>query len=83
MLLLMNVLCAATVIRDEVGLSLDKADKSVLRTAAKVVLTKEITVRVYLVGYIFCIIDYHICRDIFGRLYILYNRLPYMSGYIW
>jgi hypothetical protein len=40
-------------------------------------------VRVYLVGYIFCIIDYHICRDIFGRLYILYNRLPYMSGYIW
>jgi hypothetical protein len=28
-------------------------------------------VRVYLVGYIFCIIDYHICRDIFGRLYIL------------
>jgi hypothetical protein len=42
-----------------------------------------ICVRVYLVGYIFCIIDYHICRDIFGRLYILYNRLPYMSGYIW
>jgi hypothetical protein len=43
----------------------------------------EEVVRVYLVGYIFCIIDYHICRDIFGRLYILYNRLPYMSGYIW
>jgi hypothetical protein len=41
-----------------------------------------IFVRVYLVGYIFCIIDYHIRRDIFGRLYILYNRLPYMSGYI-
>jgi hypothetical protein len=41
------------------------------------------TVRVYLVGYIFCIIDYHICQDIFGRLYILYNRLLYMSGYIW
>jgi hypothetical protein len=41
-----------------------------------------IAVRVYLVGYIFCIIDYHICRDIFDRLYILYNRLPYMSGYI-
>jgi hypothetical protein len=40
-------------------------------------------VRVYLVGYIFYIIDYHICRDIFGRLYILYNRLSYMSGYIW
>jgi hypothetical protein len=43
----------------------------------------ELIVRVYLVGYIFCIIDYHICRDIFGRLYILYNRLSYMSGYIW
>jgi hypothetical protein len=41
------------------------------------------SVRVYLVGYIFCIIDYHIYRDIFGRLYILYNRLSYMSGYIW
>jgi hypothetical protein len=40
-------------------------------------------VRVYLIGYIFCIIDYHICRNIFGRLYILYNRLLYMSGYIW
>jgi hypothetical protein len=39
-------------------------------------------VRVYLVGYIFCIIDYHICQDIFGRLYILYNRLSYMSKYI-
>jgi hypothetical protein len=25
-------------------------------------------VRVYLVGYIFCIIDYHICRDIFDRI---------------
>jgi hypothetical protein len=45
--------------------------------------TAEKGVRVYLVGYIFCIIDYHICRDIFGRLYILYNRLSYMSGYIW
>jgi hypothetical protein len=40
-------------------------------------------VRVYLIGYIFCIIDYHIYQDIFGRLYILYNRLSYMSGYIW
>jgi hypothetical protein len=39
-------------------------------------------VRVYLVGYIFCIIDYHICWDIFDSLYILYNRLLYMSGYI-
>jgi hypothetical protein len=47
--------------------------------------TEEIrfgSVRVYLVGYIFCIIDYHICQDIFDRLYILYNRLPYMLGYI-
>jgi hypothetical protein len=46
-------------------------------------LIEVVGVRVYLVGYILCIIDYHICRDIFGRLYILYNRLPYMSGYIW
>ncbi|CAL5050475.1 unnamed protein product [Urochloa decumbens] len=37
------ILTGATVIRDEVGLSLDKADKSVLGTAAKVVLTKEST----------------------------------------
>jgi hypothetical protein len=42
-----------------------------------------LAVRVYLVDYIFCIINYHICWDIFGRLYILYNRLPYTSGYIW
>ena len=34
---------SGTVIRDEVGLTLDKADKSVLGTAAKVVLTKEST----------------------------------------
>lgn len=34
---------AATVVRDEVGLSLDKADKAVLGTAAKVVLTKDAT----------------------------------------
>lgn len=32
-----------TVIRDEVGLSLDKAEKEVLGHAAKVVLTKEAT----------------------------------------
>ena len=32
---------AATVIREEVGLSLDKAGKEVLGHAAKVVLTKE------------------------------------------
>jgi NADH dehydrogenase FAD-containing subunit len=42
-----------------------------------------LSVRVYLIDYIFCIINYHICRDIFGRLYILYNRLSYISGYIW
>jgi hypothetical protein len=36
-------------------------------------------VRVYLVGYIFCIIDCHICRDIFGRIDIMYYRLPYVS----
>jgi hypothetical protein len=36
-------------------------------------------VRVYLVGYIFCIIDYHICRDIFGRIDIMYCSLPYVS----
>ena len=34
---------AGTVIRDEVGLTLDKADNTVLGTAAKVVLTKEST----------------------------------------
>jgi hypothetical protein len=32
-----------------------------------------------LVGYIFCIIDYHICRDIFGRIDIMYYRLSYVS----
>lgn len=37
------LLHAATVIRDEVGLTLDKADKEVLGTAAKVVLTKDST----------------------------------------
>jgi hypothetical protein len=37
------------------------------------------TVRVYLVGYIFCIIDCHICRDIFDRIDIMYSRLPYVS----
>jgi hypothetical protein len=35
-------------------------------------------VRVYLVGYILCIIDYHICRDIFGRIDIMYCRLAYV-----
>ncbi|KAH7687244.1 Chaperone tailless complex polypeptide 1 (TCP-1) protein [Dioscorea alata] len=37
------ILTGGTVIRDEVGLSLDKADKEVLGTAAKVVLTKDST----------------------------------------
>ncbi|XP_068639603.1 chaperonin 60 subunit beta 2, chloroplastic-like [Aristolochia californica] len=35
------ILTGATVIRDEVGLSLDKADKEVLGLAAKVMLTKD------------------------------------------
>jgi hypothetical protein len=34
---------------------------------------------VYLVGYILCIIDCHICQDIFGMLYIMYCTLPYVS----
>ncbi|XP_057967064.1 ruBisCO large subunit-binding protein subunit beta, chloroplastic isoform X2 [Malania oleifera] len=37
------ILTGGTVIRDEVGLSLDKADKEVLGHAAKVVLTKDTT----------------------------------------
>ncbi|KAL1204903.1 Chaperonin 60 subunit beta 2 [Cardamine amara subsp. amara] len=37
------ILTGATVIREEVGLSLDKAGKEVLGTASKVVLTKEMT----------------------------------------
>jgi hypothetical protein len=36
------------------------------------------TVRVYLVCYIFCIINCHICWDIFGRIDIMYSRLPYV-----
>jgi hypothetical protein len=36
-------------------------------------------VRVYLVGYIFCIIDCHICQYIFGRIDIIYCKLPYVS----
>jgi hypothetical protein len=43
------------------------------------VLGKSLTVRVYLVGYIFCIIDYHICRDIFDRIDIMNCRLSYVS----
>lgn len=37
------MLSSGTVIREEVGLSLDKADKEVLGHAAKVVLTKDTT----------------------------------------
>jgi hypothetical protein len=37
------------------------------------------SVRVYLVGYIFCIIDYHICWDVFGRIDIMYCSLSYVS----
>lgn len=37
------ILTGATVIRDEVGLTLDKAEKEVLGTASKVVLTKDST----------------------------------------
>jgi hypothetical protein len=36
-------------------------------------------VRIYLVGYIFYIIGCHICRDIFGRIDIMYYRLSYVS----
>jgi hypothetical protein len=35
--------CAGTVVRDEVGLSLDKVGREVLGTAAKIVLTKDTT----------------------------------------
>jgi hypothetical protein len=38
------------------------------------------TVRVYLIGYIFCIIGYHICQDIFGKIDIMYCKLSYVSG---
>jgi hypothetical protein len=41
--------------------------------------TTALGVRVYLVDYIFCIIDCHICRDIFGMIDIMYYRLPYLS----
>jgi hypothetical protein len=42
------------------------------------VLTVE-GVRVYLVGYIFYTIDYHIYQDIFDRIDIMYCRLTYVS----
>jgi hypothetical protein len=41
--------------------------------------TANVIVRVYLVGYIFYIIDCHICRDIFGMIDIMYYRLSYIS----
>lgn len=41
--MLILFVCAGTVIREEVGLSLDKAGKEVLGNASKVVLTKEMT----------------------------------------
>lgn len=41
--LLLKLIVLGTVIREEVGLSLDKAEKEVLGHAAKVVLTKETT----------------------------------------
>jgi hypothetical protein len=37
-------------------------------------------VKVYLVDYMLCIIDCHICRDIFDTIDIIYCRLPYISG---
>jgi hypothetical protein len=40
---------------------------------------RGISVRVYLIGYILCIINCHIYRDIFGRIDIVYCRLPYVS----
>ncbi|PIN18639.1 hypothetical protein CDL12_08699 [Handroanthus impetiginosus] len=40
------ILTGGTVIRDEIGLTLDKADKEVLGHAAKVVLTKDTTTMV-------------------------------------
>jgi hypothetical protein len=37
-------------------------------------------VRVYLVNYIFYVINYHMYWDIFARIYIMYCRLSYVSG---
>jgi hypothetical protein len=34
---------------------------------------------VYLVGYILCIVDSYICRDIFDRINIMYCKLLYVS----
>jgi hypothetical protein len=35
--------------------------------------------RLFMVGYIFYIIDCHICQDIFDRMDIMYYRLTYVS----
>jgi hypothetical protein len=35
-------------------------------------------VRVYLIGYTICIIDCHICQDIFDKINIMYYKLPYV-----
>jgi hypothetical protein len=31
-----------------------------------------------LIDYILCIIDWHICQDIFGKIDIMYYILPYV-----
>jgi hypothetical protein len=36
-------------------------------------------VRVHLVCYILCIIDCHICQNIFDKIDIMYCKLPYIS----
>jgi hypothetical protein len=45
------------------------------------VIELDFGVKVYLIDYIFCIIDCHICRDIFGRIHIMYYILSYVSRY--
>jgi hypothetical protein len=47
--------------------------------SASTVTVYDGNVRVYLIGYIFCIIDYHICRNIFGKIDIMYCMLSYVS----
>jgi hypothetical protein len=47
--------------------------------SASTVTVYDGNVRVYLIGYILYIIDYHICRNIFGRIDIMYCMLPYVS----
>jgi hypothetical protein len=38
-----------------------------------------IVIRIYLIRYILCLIECHICQNIFGRIDIMYCRLPYVS----